>query len=214
MSAFNTLLILFLTLFIIGCEDNPRETHVINRAEIAESKEDLDTIKPLNEAEIIESIENESKPTTKPRYSKLTKYFYPNMSFCGGALYGYYQSGELVRIESRYRGEFGYSTKNVEFNGDDIVKITHHQHYADYDKYGENYPNDEYILENQLTFTDTTYILDVELNKKLKISKNKVIASNFPVDLEERLINCAMEMKAELESEKWLVNEKNELVKP
>ena len=43
--------------------------------------------------------------------NKLIKVFYPNMSACGGGLFGYYQNGELVLIDATYQAELGFSSK-------------------------------------------------------------------------------------------------------
>lgn len=42
------------------------------------------------------------------RAGKLTEKQYPNMSFCGGSLKGYYHHDKLVYIHTVYGGEMGY----------------------------------------------------------------------------------------------------------
>ena len=52
--------------------------------------------------------------------NKLIKVFYPDMSACGGGLYGYYQGDKLILISSNYGAESGFSSKHpiwIELNG-------------------------------------------------------------------------------------------------
>ena len=72
--------------------------------------------------------------------NELIKVFYPNMSACGGGLYGYYQGDNLILISSNYGAELGYSSKTVYLKEDKIVKIMYCEHYAEWVKYEEKFP--------------------------------------------------------------------------
>ena len=88
----------------------------------------------------------------------LIKVLYPNMSACGGGLYGYYQGNELILISSTYSAELGYSSKTVYFKNDKVVKIIYREHYAEWGKYEEKYPSDKYEWNpDKMTYSDTLY---------------------------------------------------------
>ena len=134
------------------------------------------------------------------------KYFYPNMSHCGGALYGIYKYNELVRIESTYGAEMGFSSKNIDFESGEVVRINYREHFAEWSKYSEKYPNDDEIDPKKMTYSDTLYVL--EFGKKRSFKKyagKKLIASTINKEVVDRLIKCVDTMKSELASEKQLV---------
>ncbi|MEN9442120.1 MAG: hypothetical protein RLZ33_2197 [Bacteroidota bacterium] len=143
----------------------------------------------------------EVAPTTQ-------KYFYPAMSYCGGALYGIYRKKELIRIESTFGAELGYSTQNVEFKNGKIVGIHYREHYADYDKYREKYPNLGVIDPAKVTYSDTLYILSFGKEKSFKTYAGKrLISTKTNEELTNRLLKCAETMQQELNSEKQLVKD-------
>ena len=79
------------------------------------------------------------------------------MSFCGGALYGYYQNKKLVFIDASHGGEFGASSYKIYFKDTIIYKIQYEEFFGDQDTYAKKYPKDEEINEKKLTYTDTIY---------------------------------------------------------
>lgn len=128
------------------------------------------------------------------------------MSHCGGALYGIYEGNKLVRIESTYGAEMGYSSKDIDFEGGKIIRINYREHYAEWDKYSEKYPNDDGIDPKKMTYSDTLYVLEFGNKKSLKkYAGKKLIATTINKDLVDRLLNCVETMKSELASEKRLV---------
>lgn len=81
-----------------------------------------------------------AKDSAKGRLERLS---YPHMSFCGGALEGIYSDDALIRIESTYGYDMGYSEKNIDFEDGRITKIEYRLHYADWEKYNERYGAEE-----------------------------------------------------------------------
>lgn len=136
------------------------------------------------------------------------KYFHPNMSHCGGALYGIYKSNELVRIESTYGAEMGYSSKNIDFESGEVIRINYREHFAEWSKYSEKYPNDDEIDPKKMTYSDTLYVLEFGKKRSLKkYAGKKLIATTINKDLVDRLLKCVETMKNELASEKQLVKD-------
>lgn len=137
------------------------------------------------------------------KQGKLKKYFYPNMSYCGGGLDGYYLADELMYIDATYGADMGYSSKKIYWRNDSIVKIIYHEHYAEWEKYQEKYPNHENIDPSKMTYTDLTQI--IEFDKEIRyqtVFKQKKSTSTIDSLSINRLIECAKTMKKELESEK------------
>lgn len=161
-----------------------------------------DKIKPIKK-----NSTKEAKPIAKKNKVVGTKYFYPNMSACGGAVYGIYKNEQLIRIESTFASEFGYSSKNVDFKNDKIHKITYHEHFAEYEKYKNKYPNDEEFDPLKMTFSDTVFVF--EITKKIsfkKYARSKQINAKLDQNLFQELLNCAESMRNELLTEKQLVD--------
>lgn len=150
-----------------------------------------------------------SQGEKKPKESSsLKKYFYPNMSYCGGALYGFYRDDELMRIESTFGSEFGYSSKNVDFNNGKIMRIRYREHYVDWEKYYKTYPNESEIDPNKLNFTDTLYVLECDETASFNTYvKNKLVSTKLNTVLKAQLISCVETMKKELATEKQLIKE-------
>lgn len=131
----------------------------------------------------------------------LTKKFYPNMSACGGGLYGFYYNDELKLIDSKYRAELGFSSKKIYWNGDEILKIKYREYFAEWGKYKKKYPKDEWD-ESKMTYSDTIY--QITLGDKYDFKKmvnQKVISTKIDSTLVKKLIDCGKRMKIELESE-------------
>ncbi len=140
---------------------------------------------------------------------KLQRYFYPNMSGCGGALYGLYDGEKLVRIESTYGAEFGYSKKNIEFVDGLPVKIEYIEHFAQYEKYNEAYPDEEYIDPDKLTYEDKRYLLTLSNEvTAVKYIDGNIVDYELSEELKERLLYCARQMKEQLEDQKVLQEKK------
>lgn len=135
---------------------------------------------------------------------KLNKYFYPNMSYCGGALYGFYNKDKLVLMEATHGGEFdNFISYKIYLKDSLVYKIVFRQHIAEDDKYGKKYPKDEQIDEKKLTYSDTTYT--VLMTGKLifiKSSRGKIVSKVPNEILIERWLDCARKMQSELASEK------------
>lgn len=134
----------------------------------------------------------------KRKSNKLQSVDYPNMSFCGGSLHGYFEDSVLVYLTSRFGAEAGYSTKKAYFKDGEVVKMIHHQHYAEWEKHAKNFPNDEGY--KNMTYSDTTfYIYTGEHPFMYTYSKQKYISEIVDLKLYDQLINCCHSMKLELE---------------
>ncbi len=187
--------ILFLTFF--GCI--PEETGEITNIE---AKVEVDSLLFKDSSKFWKIKKNELIKVEE----STQKFFYPNMSYCGGALYGIYKNKELIRIESTYSGELGYSTKNVDFEKNELVKIIYYEHFPEWDKYYEKYPDLDDIDPEKMTYSDTLYIL--EFGKKRSFEKyagKKLISTENDEELVESLVTCIEIMKNELATEKRLV---------
>jgi hypothetical protein len=132
----------------------------------------------------------------------LTKKFYPNMSFCGGGLYGFYYNDELKLIDSKYQGELGYSSRKIYWNGDEILKIKYREYFAEWGKYEKNYPPEKVEYDpSKMTYSDTIYEITFgDKYKFKKIADNRIISTKTDSTLIEKLTDCGKRMKTELES--------------
>lgn len=128
---------------------------------------------------------------------------YENMSYCGGSLKGFYRDSDLVYIKSTYSAETGYSSKNIYYIDNKAVKIIYHQHFAEWDKYYQKYPEGEGEFGKEyehMTYTDTTYIIyPSESDRMYKYSKGKYINTIVDHKIYEQCTKCARSMKLELE---------------
>lgn len=122
------------------------------------------------------------------------------MSPCGGSVYGYYQNGELLLIESRYGAELGFSSKLIYFRSNQIVKIIYWEYFAEWEKYEKKYPSDKFEWDpSKMTYSDTIYT--AVLAKQIffeKKSKKKVVSQKVDRLLLNTLLTCGQQMKAEL----------------
>lgn len=86
----------------------------------------------------------------------LTKYFYPNMSGCGGGLYGYYKDSTLLIIDATYQAELGFSSRKMYWHNGSIIKINYREHFAEWAKYEVKYPSDKFKWDpSKMTYADT-----------------------------------------------------------
>lgn len=132
----------------------------------------------------------------------LTKKFYPNMSFCGGALNGFYYKGKLVLIDATYSGELSYTRTKIYLSKSDFSKIIYQEHFPEMTKYKKEYPFEKYDFDpGKITFSDTIYQIDLGKNIDFKKTyKNRVLSTKIDSVLIKTLIDCGMRMKKELES--------------
>jgi hypothetical protein len=130
------------------------------------------------------------------------------MSYCGGSVYGIYKKGELIRIESKFGAELGYSSRDVDFQNGEIVKITYREHFAEWGDYSEKYPNEEEYDAKKMTYSDTLYVLEFGKERSFKKFAGKMLISTSPnQEIIDRLLKCVETMKNELATEKNLVKE-------
>lgn len=136
----------------------------------------------------------------------LAKYFHPNMSSCGGGLYGYYSDTTLLMIDAIYQAELGYSRKKIYWNEDEIIKIIYQEHFAEWRKYQEKFPPKKYEWDpSKMTYTDTVYQITFGKDYQMLKTANKKLVSESPDSrLIERLVDCGFEMRNELKNEKKL----------
>ncbi|WP_299125373.1 hypothetical protein [uncultured Tenacibaculum sp.] len=132
----------------------------------------------------------------------LSKKFYPNMSACGGRLYGFYYNNDLILIDSKYGAELGFSSQKIYWNGNKILKIKYREYFAEWEKYQKNYPPKKVEYDpSKMTYSDTIY--EITFGNKYgfkKMAKEKVISIKTDSILIEKLTDCAKQMKTELES--------------
>jgi hypothetical protein len=151
-------------------------------------------------------IEKYAKQIDKLRTENiLLKVSYPNMSFCGGGVDGYYLRGKLVLIEATYSAELGFSSRKMYLKNDTFLKIILHKHIAEWGKYDKNYPPDKYEWDtSKMTYTDTIYLITLGLLPDFrKKFDGKIRKESFRPSLANELLLCGQRMKAELQ---WTVS--------
>lgn len=190
----NILRILFLILTLNSCK--------------TESGKESEKLKSESNKEIIEKSKTELTDFTPKEIDSLfdngilTKKFYPNMSACGGGLFGFYYNTELKLIDSKYQAELGYSSKKIYWNGNKILKIYYREYFAEWGKYEKNYPPEKVEYDpSKMTYSDTIY--EISFGDKYefkKMANDKVISTKTDSTLIEKLTDCGIRMKTELES--------------
>jgi hypothetical protein len=135
---------------------------------------------------------------------KLERFFYPQMSFCGGALEGIYLNDVLIRIESTYGYDMGYSEQNIDFKDGRITKIEYRQHYANWEKYNERYGAEGGDIDpSKMTYFDTLYILKFKPKREFTIySGKKKVNGEVSKELLKSLLDCTVTMQNELNTER------------
>ena len=152
---------------------------------------------------VVEDSENSPKPATK---RKLTKYFYPNMSACGGAVYGYYDDTTLVEIDSKYGGEFSLTYQTVQYDQGKIISLIYGEEFPKWDDYHRKYPNSTEIDPKNLTYTNDRVEIDFYPVKKIRTFSNKKrIKNSITEEKIQQLLDCAKQMEEELAREKEIV---------
>lgn len=125
------------------------------------------------------------------------------MSACGGGLDGYYSNKKLVLINATYQAELGFSSRAFYFKNDSIVRIIYREHFAEWEKYEQNYPSDKYEFDaSRMTYSDTLYTITMTKPIVFNKQSNDTLISNL-IDkksetLIEQLLKCGQEMKQEL----------------
>lgn len=135
---------------------------------------------------------------------KVERFSYPQMSFCGGALEGIYSDDELIRIESTYGYDMGYSEKNIDFKQGKIIRIEYREHYVDWERYNQRCGDEEGDLDpSKMTYLDTLYILKFEPKHQFTTySGKKRVQLQVSEELVDRLLACTATMQKELATER------------
>lgn len=126
------------------------------------------------------------------------------MSYCGGAIEGYYDHGRLVYISSYYGGELAtYTSRDVYFRDTVAYKLTYREHFPEWEKFSKKYPNDDGTMYKHMTYTDTLYTIILSEPRLItksagKIKVKPVISDNMIAEL----IRCAGIMRRELDDER------------
>jgi len=137
---------------------------------------------------------------------ELDKFFYPDMSYCGGGLYGYYDRNKLVYIDATYGAEFGYIQKTYFIKDSIYFKIveTNYQPADTVDDYckthksktGEcdykNMPYDKIITT--IIFSKKEIVSQMKNNEKVELKDTTGIVKT--------LIECGEIMRKELGEKK------------
>ena len=150
----------------------------------------------------VPEIEKYAKSIDKLRAeNKLVKISYPNMSGCGGGVNGYFLDKNLVLIDATYNAELGFSSRTIYIHQDKFIKIVYREHFAEWGKYEEKYPDDKFEYDpTKMTYTDTIYSIKISnptvFNKQ---SDNKIISTKPYQALLDRLLGCGQQMKLELQ---------------
>lgn len=139
-----------------------------------------------------------------PKKGILERIKYPQMSYCGGSLEGIYSNDALIRIESTYGYDMGYSEKNIDFEDGRITKIEYRQHYADWEKYNECFGAEEGDIDpSKMTYFDTLYILKFKPKREFTIySGKKKVHGEVSKEVIQGLFDCAATMQKELSTER------------
>lgn len=128
--------------------------------------------------------------------NKLEKVSYPNKTLWGG-LHGYYLDRKLVLIEASDKAELGFASRTFYINEYNFVKIIYREHFAEWGKYDEKYPSDEFEFDaSKMTYSDTLYSITLT-NPTIfkKQTNNKSISDNINQPLVEKLVNDGQEIK-------------------
>ncbi|MGB1247809.1 MAG: hypothetical protein ACPG4Z_02920 [Chitinophagales bacterium] len=184
-------LVLLLLLLLSNCNTNNESNSSDNKKQTS-----LENLNKLHYSFTTHQIDSLYKN------NKLTKIIYPNMSTCGGALEGYYFQDNLLYINSKYGAEIGFSSKKIYWNKDEIRKIIYKEHFVEWDEYAEkNHQGKTEYDSSKITYSDTIYEINFEATTKFKkIVNNEIISTKSDSTIIERLVNCGIQMKVELES--------------
>jgi hypothetical protein len=183
-----------------ACNDLPKKEKSSSPVKQVAHIKDTTNVQQTSEIDAV--VEKEGKQKTNGNEC----YFYPNMSFCGGALYGIYNKGELIRIESNYGADLGYSSRDIDFKNGKIRKIVYREHFAEWEQYAKTHSPDVDINLKEMTYSDTLYILEFgKVNTFKKYAGKKLISTKEDPDLRQHLLDCVETMKKELGTEKQLV---------
>lgn len=183
--------------FLFACEPTPVPLKSIPTVKSKPDTENIQFMRP-----------GPTKKDDTTENSITEKFFYPKMSRCGGALCGIYSKGELIRIESTFSAELGYSSRNVDLKNGRVVKIVYREHFAEWEKYSEKHPSNEEFDAEKMTYTDTLYVWETGSGKSLKkYSGKRLIGTAINEELVDRLFDCIEVMKTELASEKIVDND-------
>ena len=198
-------------MILSSCKNEPRKELIesklqLNKEIVKEQKTELTETKLELNKNIAQEHKTELTSFTIKEIDSLydngilTKIFYPNMSACGGGLYGFYYNNELILIDSKYGAELGFSSKKIYWNGNKILKIKYRQHFAEWGKFEKKHPKDEWD-DNKMTYSDTIYkIIFGDKYEFKKMTNEKVISTKIDSTLIKKLTDCGKRMKMELES--------------
>ena len=207
------LIIILSSILLLSCQSN-KDKNTINTVEPSEAGTAVSNNPDQYECQIENDqrpgqnqIESLAKETDRLIEQKLLiKYSYSHMSGCGGGLYGYYKDSIMLMTDATYKAELGFSSRKIYWHDGNIIKIIYREHFAEWAKYEENYPPDKYEWDpNKMTYTDTVY--QITLGKKYQMQKmavGELISEKSDPNLINRLIDCGLEMRQELETEKIL----------
>ena len=210
----NSIAILLIGLLLTSCQ--PEKNDSPGSSRISENNAETDIAKKgtSNTQEIKEYLTESQIDSLTGNYDRLmdekvlTKYSYPNMSGCGGGLFGYYQDSVLLIIDATFKAELGFSHRRVYWTDNNIVKIVYREHFAEWNKYQKKYPADIYEWDtSKMTYSDTVYEIKLgQMYQMKKIAEEKVLNEKLDSAMIRRLVECGFDMKKELETEKKLEN--------
>jgi hypothetical protein len=181
---------------VMSCQEvKTKQSQVIKPHKTQSSEKNQDS--EINQDDTTTFHTNQGEP-------KVERFFYPQMSFCGGSLEGLYSNDALIRIESTYGYDMGYSEKNIDFKKGRITKIEYREHYADWETYNQRYGDEEGDIDaSKMTYVDTLYILKFEPIRQFTIySGKKRVQQQVSKELLDRLLDCTATMQKELTTER------------
>ena len=135
--------------------------------------------------------------------NKIKKYEYPNRSFYGGRLQGYFQNDSTLKyIESHMGVEFYEDHNYIYWHNENIIKIIYREHRPNWEIYRSTYTEDKYEFDaSKITYADTTFIISFS-NKGIdfeKRVKDKIISTKIDSTLVRRRLNHGYQMRKEIE---------------
>lgn len=155
---------LYITFFLItSCDtvEAPTKIEQPNKTSFSE-KDDINF--DSNAFFVIDSINSNDS---------LRVYDYQNLTAWGGLTLKYL-NGKLQSIETIQNAELGFTKKSFLIDNYEIIKVTYDGHHAEWEKYQEKYPEEEFEWNpSKMTYLDTSFFVDYTLNTNSKSNLEK-----------------------------------------
>lgn len=131
--------------------------------------------------------------------NKLTRWTYPDMMACAGAVDAYYYNHELVMIDASYNSESGYTSRVYYFSNNRIIQINYHEQYTEPEE-DTSELQDSSVFDAKIITRDTVCRFTLcEPIAFVKKSKDKIITNKVDTTLLNQLKRCAILIQDELQ---------------